>query len=112
MTTVTTTQAAPRTAATYYAAPVTGGTVTIPVFSGDRMVAFIDPAATLLALMVVLPVASDGQVVEVMCSQIITGLTLSSAGGSILGAVTTWAAVNGTLRYSWSANAGKWFKAF
>jgi len=94
----------------YYAQPATGNTVTIPGFNGNQLLVIIDPAGTLATLTITLPAASDGQRVVIACSQIVTALTLNSAAGSILGAITTIAANALGTAYCWSATANKWFR--
>lgn len=89
--------------------PTTGTTVTIANADLDIRV-LLNPAGTLLALTVGMPTApKDGQKVDVCCSQIITGLTLTS-GGTILGAITTLAAVNGFASYIYDLPTTTWYR--
>lgn len=99
----------PLATATQYATPTTGQTVTLLPFSPAKLVGFVDPAGTLVALTVALPVASDGQIVAISSSQAITTLTLTTGVGSILNAITTLA-LGGFAMYAWSATAAKWFR--
>ena len=59
-----------------YVTPTTGATVTVN--ATGKVALLINPAGTLLALTVALPGSpSDGDVVTISSSQIITGLTIS-----------------------------------
>ena len=91
------------------ATPTTGTTVTIANADGDiRLI--LNPAGTLLALTVAFPSAPhDGQVLDMACSQIITGLT-STSGGTILGTLTTMAAVNGFASWVYDLAGTKWYR--
>lgn len=94
----------------YYNVPTAGGTVTIPAFDGPIQHVLLEPAGTLATLTITLPAAADGQTVVIGSSQIVTVLTLTSAAGSILGAITALSAnVLGT-HYTWSATSSKWFR--
>jgi len=92
------------------ATPTTGQTVTIANQDDDiRLV--VNPAGSLLALTIAMPSApKDGQMVVICCSQIITTLTMTTAG-TILGALTTLASVN--LYGSWVYDLGTttWYRA-
>lgn len=94
-----------------YSAPTTGSAIAMAAFDGAIQHLLIDPAGTLATLTVTLPVAADGQTVVISSSQIITSLTLNSAAGSVLGAITAITAnILGT-SYTWSASASKWFRS-
>lgn len=90
------------------AVPTTGQTVTIANADVDISL-IIEPAGTLLALTVSMPSTPyDGQKVSLMSTQILTGLTLS--GGTLVGALTTIAAVNGFASYVYSSSQSKWYR--
>ena len=73
-----------------FAAPTTGQTVTVA--TGDSWLV-LTPAGTLATLTVTLPTdRTDGEIVRVSSSQIITALTVSGAGTALAGAPTTIAA--------------------
>ena len=91
------------------ATPTTGTTVTVANADGDiRLI--LNPAGTLLALTVAFPSAPrDGQILAMSSSQILTGLTLTS-GGTILGTLTTMAAVNGYASWVYDLAGTKWYR--
>jgi hypothetical protein len=89
-----------------YATPLTGTTVT----SDGSQQLVINPAGTLLALTVAFPATPvDGQRFDISCTQIITGLTLTSAA-TILGTLTTFAAANAFAGWVYSATAASWVR--
>jgi hypothetical protein len=89
-----------------YATPLTGTTVT----SNGSQQLVINPAGTLLALTVAFPATPvDGQRFDISCTQIITGLTLTSAA-TILGTLTTFAAANAFAGWVYSATAASWVR--
>lgn len=92
--------------------PTTGQTVSAGTAKKDETL-YITPAGTLLALTVSLPAAADsrvGQIIRGFISQIITGLTVSAAGGgSVVGATPVTSAVNSTFAYQ-CAVAGTWIR--
>jgi hypothetical protein len=90
-----------------YATPTTGFTLTLPTGVNSLI---LNPAGTLANGSVIFANAQrDGWVAGISTSQTITALSLSSAAGSINGAITTLAA-NGTARWQWVAAANTWFK--
>lgn len=97
--------------APYYNVPIAAATVTIPAFDGPIQHVLLEPAGTLATLTVTLPVAADGQTVVISSSQIVTTLTLNSAAGTVLGAITALAANALGTHYTWSATANKWFRS-
>lgn len=89
-----------------YAAPLTGATVTVA--PGQTRI-IIDPAGTLAALTLAFPATpSDGQLLYVSSSQIVTALTVT--GATVVGGLTALVAAAG-LRYVYSLTANKWFPA-
>ena len=89
-----------------YATPLTGTTVT----SNGSQQLVINPAGTLSALTVAFPATPvDGQKFDISCTQIITGLTLTSSA-TILGTLTTFAAVDGFAGWVYSATAVSWVR--
>jgi hypothetical protein len=89
-----------------YETPLTGTTVT----SDGSQQLIINPLGTLLALTVAFPATPvDGQRFDISCTQIITGLTLTSSA-TILGTLTTFAAVNGFAGWVYSATAVSWVR--
>lgn len=94
----------------YYAVPVAAGTVTIPAFDGPTQHVLLEPAGLLASLNIVLPTAADGQTVVISISQAVTTLALTSAAGSVLGAITSAVANALGTRYTWSATSAKWFR--
>jgi hypothetical protein len=91
------------------ATPTTGQTVTI-ANQDDDIRLLLNPAGTLLALTIVFPSAPrDGQMVTICSTQILTGLTLTS-GGTILGALTTIAAINGYASYVYDLAGNTWYR--
>lgn len=91
------------------AVPTTGQTVNI-VNADRNIVLLINPAGTLLALTVAMPTSpKDGQKVSITSSQVLTGLTMTS-GGTILGALTTIAAVNGFATWCYDLASTSWFR--
>lgn len=90
--------------------PTTGTTVTIANADSGRIKCIVNPAGTLLALTIAMPpTPKDGQEVSIACSQILTGLTMTS-GGTILGALTTIAAVNGFASWVYDLASTTWFR--
>lgn len=63
--------------------PTTGGTVTV---ANTNRRTVLNPAGTLATLTVALPTGIDGQLLTVTSTQIVTSLTVSSAGNTVLGA--------------------------
>lgn len=89
-----------------YTAPTTGQTVT----SNGNSELVINPAGTLLALTVVMPASpADGQRFTLSCTQILTGLTMTSSQ-TILGALTSVAAVNSYASWLYSSTATSWIR--
>jgi hypothetical protein len=89
-----------------YETPLTGTTVT----SDGSQQLVINPLGTLLALTVAFPATPvDGQKFDISCTQIITGLTLTSAA-TILGTLTTFAAANAFAGWVYSATATSWVR--
>lgn len=89
--------------------PVNAATVNVDPFNGD-IVQVVDPAGTLLALTINLPVAAfDGQQVTIKATKLLTALTLGSGGGTILDAITTLL-LNGFATYTWSATTSVWYR--
>lgn len=89
-----------------YSAPTTGSTVTVGSTGNTQLL--LNPAGSLLALTVTMPSSpSDGDRVEMGCTQTVTTLTMN--GGTIIGALTTTVAgTAGTWVYS--ATASSWIK--
>ncbi len=89
--------------------PMTGGTVTIPEFIYTEI---IDPAGTLATLTINLPsTPTDGQIVRIKFSQIITALTLTpNTGDSVRGAPAS-AALGGLIdcQFMGTAGSGTWY---
>lgn len=92
--------------AVQYSTPTTGGTVTVNANGYTKLL--LNPAGTLALLTVTLPSSpSDGDMVELCSTQIVTGLTMN--GGTIIGALTTMAVAT-FAGYVYSADASKWFR--
>ena len=90
-----------------YAAPLTGTAVTVA--AGDTWL-IASPAGTLAALTVALPTSrTAGQEVLVVSSQIITALTVSGAGTTVIGAPTAMAA-NGFFRMKYDGVMNAWYR--
>lgn len=73
--------------------PTTGQTVTIPDGPG-RTGVYLTPAGALLALTINFPSDAStitGQVIYICITQVVTTLTLSVSGGSILNGLTSFA---------------------
>jgi Collagen triple helix repeat (20 copies) len=88
-----------------YSAPATGNTVA----SNGATQLVIQPAGTLLALTITFPASPvNGQLFNIACTQIITTLTLNGNGNTIIGGITTFAAVNGTIGYVFTTGATAW----
>ena len=103
---------------TQYSTPVTGGSVAaVPTVSGGSVWLRLTPAGTLATLAVVLPgdgsaggsVAADGQEVLIATTQVLTALTLSSVGKTLLGAPTTLAQF-GVVRMRYDMANNVWVK--
>lgn len=93
-----------------YAVPTTGQTVSVTQTGASTLNLVIDPAGTLATLTIALPTGSfDGQRFSLMTSQALTGVTMTTATGSIVGAITT-AAANAFATYVWSTTATKWYR--
>jgi hypothetical protein len=72
-----------------YNAPVTGATVTLAATTYHQI---IDPAGTIAALTInMTPSPFDGQMVDIKFSQIVTVLTISGNGNTLVGAPTSTA---------------------
>lgn len=90
-----------------FAAPLTGTTVVVA--TGDTWL-LITPAGTLAALTVTLPTdRTEGEIVRVTSSQILTSLTVGGAGTTVNGAPTTLAA-NGFFEMAYSATLNAWYR--
>jgi len=75
-----------------YASPLTGVTHTV-TNADDDVHLILTPAGTITALTIALPAAAtarDKQQVIVNCTQIVTTLTITSAGGTISGSPAAW----------------------
>lgn len=89
-----------------YSAPTTGSTINAS--TSGNVTHFINPAGTILALTFSLnPSPTDGDMVTIASSQIVTGLTMS--GGTVIGPLTSMA-VGTFATYQYSADATKWFR--
>lgn len=92
--------------AVQYSAPTTGSTVTVN--SSGNVKLLLNPAGTLATLTVTFPSSpSDGDMVQVGCSQIVTALTMN--GGTIIGALGSFA-VGGAGTWVFSATGSNWIK--
>ena len=90
-----------------YAVPLTGATVTV---SAANTWLILSPAGTLAALTIALPaIRTAGQEVLIMSSQILTSLTVSGAGTTVVGAPTTLAA-NGFARMKYDGVLNAWYR--
>ena len=88
--------------------PTTGQTVTVLPTDCETSV-LIEPAGTLATLTIAFPAGStDGVIINVMSSQILTVVTHTTASGSILGNLITLGAL-GKARYAWNASQSKWY---
>lgn len=91
-----------------FAVPTTGQTVTVA--TGDTWL-IVTPAGTLAALTITLPTdRTDGEIVRVSCSQIITSLTVGGAGTTVNGAPTTLAAANGFFEMAYTSTLNAWYR--
>lgn len=89
-----------------YSAPTTGGTVTVS--SGGLIKLLLNPAGTLATLTVTFPGGpSDGDTVQMGCTQIVTALTMN--GGTIIGSLAALA-VGGSGTWVYSSTASSWIK--
>lgn len=89
-----------------YAAPTVGQTVTIN--SNGHVQLLVNPAGTLATLTITFPsTPSDGDMIEMGCSQIVTALTMN--GGTIIGSLAALA-VGGGGTWIFSATASSWIK--
>lgn len=89
-----------------YSAPTTGSTVTVGSTGHTKLL--LNPAGTLATLTVTFPGSpSDGDMVQLGSSQIITALTMN--GGTIVGALTTLA-VGGAGTWVYSSTSSSWIK--
>lgn len=90
-----------------YNAPATLATVVCNNGFGNLFL-LLDPLATIAVCTVNLPsTPSDGQMVVVASSQIITALTI--ANGTIIGTLTTLA-LGAYAHFMYSSTASKWFR--
>jgi hypothetical protein len=90
-----------------FAAPTTGQTVTVT--TGDAWL-LITPAGTLATLTITLPSdRTDGEIVRVTSSQILTALTVGGAGTTVNGAPTAMTA-NGFFEMAYSATLNAWYR--
>jgi len=93
------------TLAQQFAAPATGETVVVE--TGDSWL-LLTPSGTLATLTVTLPTdRTDGQIVRVTSSQILTALTVGGAGTTVNGAPTAMTA-NGFFTMAYSATLNVW----
>lgn len=89
-----------------YSTPTTGQTVNASTSGNVSLL--INPAGSLLALTLALnPSPSDGDMLNIASSQIVTGFTMS--GGTVIGALTSMAVAT-FARYQYSATAAVWFR--
>lgn len=87
-----------------YTTPTTGATITVN--SGGCINLVVDPAGTLATLTITLPASpSDGDVIDIMCTQIVTALTMN--GGTIVGGLSSFA-VGTASRYRYNSDSSKW----
>lgn len=96
---------------TQYAAPLTGGTVTLPANTQNTWLV-ITPAGTIAALTIILPdgaLAAHNQEILVFCSQIVTALTLTAANATVLGAPTAFTA-NGFFTLRFEGVLDRWYR--
>lgn len=92
---------------TQRAVPTTGQTVTVNNADGDVFL-IIEPAGLLANLTIATPsTPHDGQIISIMCTQIVTTLTLSV--GTIIGGLATFAA-NGFMTLVYNAGQSKWYR--
>ena len=90
-----------------FAAPTTGQTVVVA--TGDAWL-LLTPAGTLAALTITLPTdRTDGEIVRVTSSQILTALIVGGAGTTVAGAPTTLAA-DGFFEMAYCATLNSWFR--
>lgn len=87
--------------------PLTGFSITI---SGNVRSLILNPAGTLAAGTITLPLApTDSQIVTIASNQIVTALSLAAVGQSLSGALTSIAA-NGFASYQYVASVTTWFR--
>jgi hypothetical protein len=90
-----------------YGVPLTGTTVTVA--TGNTWL-ILTPAGTLAALTIALPTnRTDKQEVLVNSTQILTALTVSGAGTTVVGAPTTLAA-NGFFKMRYDGTLNAWYR--
>lgn len=96
-----------------------GGTieVVVPVTLDSKTITagtstfIINPAGTLAVLTVVMPASpTDGQVVWISSSQVITALTLSANSGQAILNVPTAFVLGGFCSFQWINSLSKWFR--
>jgi hypothetical protein len=82
-----------------YQTPLTGAALAMAASTGNHLV--INPAGTLAALTVTLPVAPlDCQIAKITTTQTLTALTLGGSGVPVIGGITAMAAgTTATYRY-------------
>lgn len=89
----------------YFYAPATGATITIP---DDAEMVMIDPGATIAALTLDMPTKPhDGQRVSVYFDNIVTTLTM---GGGTLKAALTAATAAGFATWRYNAGDSTWYR--
>jgi hypothetical protein len=90
-----------------YATPLTGETHTV---DDDADVVVMQPAGTIAALTLNMPASPfDGQEVAFASTQVITALTMSGNGKTLLGALTAGSA-NGFAKWRYRAATTTWYR--
>lgn len=90
-----------------YATPTTGQTVNVN--TNGKVMLFINPAGTLVALTVALPSSpSDQDEVSIFASQAITTLTMSN--GTVIGPLTTMA-IGTFAKYTYFSDTSSWARS-
>jgi hypothetical protein len=88
-----------------YDEPLTEATVVVDATTTHLI---LDPAGTIAELAVTFPAASDGKIICLSCTQIVTALALAGAGDDTIANQTTEFAAGGTVSYI--ARSGVWYK--
>jgi hypothetical protein len=91
-----------------YSAPAAAATVTVAV---NTRVLALKPAGTIATLTVTLPVTpNDGHTVQIMCSQIVTTLTLDAGAASVVGAALSAFTAGGFATYCYRVADTTWYR--
>ena len=93
-----------------YYTPVTTNTIATPTTTADIFIGVVNPASTIAALTINLPVGRSNQIITYTFQQAVTAITWTPVSGSVTNVPTT-AAQGKVISMVWCPSTSSWFPA-